>query len=256
LQTGRFFRIIILLFYSLKIGRCCAIFGSLLNDPQGFLLQILYRLPAVLVALSFHEWGHAYAAYKLGDPTARNLGRMNVNPLSHIDFLGLLMMALAGFGWAKPVPINPRNFKHYRRDDIIVSVAGVTVNFLLAIFGMLLIYLFAIANGSNIIIANILYAFVSINLSLMVFNLLPIPPLDGSHLLEDLLIKVTGPKPFVFLSRYGSYILLILLVTGIVTSVLGAVVSFILNGLITLFDGVFRFPGFYYLLFAMEGMAL
>jgi len=218
-------------------------------------LEILYRLPAVLVALSFHEWGHAFAAYKLGDPTARNLGRMNVNPLSHIDPLGLIMMALAGFGWAKPVPINPRNFKNYRRDDIIVSLAGVAVNFVLAIIGMVLVYLFAILQGSNVIIAHILYAFVSINLSLMIFNLLPIPPLDGSHLLEDLLIKITGPKPFMFLSRYGSYILLLLLVTGVVSSILGTVVSVILGGLIDLFDGIFQFPGFYYLLFAMEGMA-
>ncbi len=230
------------------------IFGSLFSDPQGFLLELLYRMPAVLVALSFHEWGHAYAAYKLGDPTARNLGRMTVNPLHHIDPLGFAMLALVGFGWAKPVPVNPRNFHKLRRDDTIVSLAGVTVNFILALIGFAGIYVFAVMGGQNVILANMLYYFLSINLSLMVFNLLPIPPLDGSHLLQNAFIRITGPKPFIFLQRYGNYILLGLLITGVISSVLGWVVSQILTGLTWVFDNIFGFPGLYYLYYVMMGL--
>ena len=89
------------------------------------LTQLLYRIPAILVALSFHEWAHAYAAYKLGDPTARNMGRMTINPFAHIDPLGFLTLLLFRFGWAKPVPISTRYFKNARRDDLIVSLAVV-----------------------------------------------------------------------------------------------------------------------------------
>jgi len=230
------------------------IISSIIGNPQNFLLELLYRLPAVLVALSFHEWGHAYAAYRLGDPTARNLGRMTVNPFAHIDPIGFVMMILVRFGWAKPVPVNPRNFKKFRRDDAIVSLAGITMNFILALAALIAIYVFALAEVTNPILANILFYFLSINLSLMVFNLLPIPPLDGSHVAESLLIRKTGPKPFLFLSRYGSIILLVLLITGIISGVLGFVVNGILTGLTWLFDRVFGFPGLTYLYYAMAGL--
>ena len=229
------------------------ILGGLLGDPQQFLLHLLYSLPAILISLSFHEWGHAYAAYRLGDPTARNLGRMSINPVRHIDPLGLLMLVIARFGWAKPVPINPRNFKNLRRDDTIVSLAGITVNFCLAIVSMLAIYIFAVLGGTNFVIANILYYFLSINLGLMVFNLIPLPPLDGSHVLENLLIRRVGPRPFLFLQRYGNIILLGLLITGILSGVLGTLVSYIMMGLEWLFTSIFRYPGLLYLYQVMWG---
>ena len=229
------------------------ILGGLLGDPQQFLLHLLYSLPAILISLSFHEWGHAYAAYRLGDPTARNLGRMSINPVRHIDPLGLLMLVIARFGWAKPVPINPRNFKNLRRDDTIVSLAGITVNFCLAIVSMLAIYIFAVLGGTNFVIANILYYFLSINLGLMVFNLIPLPPLDGSHVLENLLIRRVGPRPFLFLQRYGNFILLGLLITGILSGVLGTLVSYIMMGLEWLFTSIFRYPGLLYLYQVMWG---
>ena len=107
--------------------------SSIFSGSAGsFIMELLYRMPAILVALAFHEWAHAYAAYRLGDPTAYNLGRMTLNPLAHIDPWGFVMLALFRFGWAKPVPINPRNFKNYRRDEIIVGLAGVVTNLLLA----------------------------------------------------------------------------------------------------------------------------
>ncbi len=232
------------------------IFGGLrglLGDPQGFLLNLLYSLPAILISLAFHEWGHAYAAYRLGDPTARNLGRMSLNPIRHIDPLGFLMLVIARFGWAKPVPVNPRNFKNLRRDDTIVSLAGITVNFGLALVSMLAIYLFATLGATNYAIANILYYFLSINLGLMVFNLIPLPPLDGSHVLENLLIRRVGPRPFLFLQRYGSMILLGLLLTGILSGILGTLVSYILYGIEWLFNSIFKFPGLLYLYQVMWG---
>lgn len=223
------------------------IFGGLLNDPQGFLLHTLYSLPAILISLSFHEWAHAYAAYKLGDPTARNLGRMTVNPMRHIDPIGLLMLLVVRFGWAKPVPINPRNFSKPRRDDTIVSLAGVTANLGLAIVSMLAIHLFGLVGATNSAIANVLYYFLIINLGLMVFNLVPIPPLDGSHVLENLLIRHVGPKPFFFLHRYGNMILLALLLTGILSGLLGTLISYMMFGLQWLFGTIFQFPGMMYL---------
>ena len=95
-------------------------------------------MPGILVGLSFHEWGHAYAAYKRGDPTARNLGRMRVNPLAHIDPLGFLSLLILGFGWAKPVPVSTRNFKSPRKDELIVSLAGITVNLILGVAFMII----------------------------------------------------------------------------------------------------------------------
>ena len=114
---------------------------SLFSNPQTALLEIVCRLPAILIGLSFHEWGHAFVAYRLGDPTARNLGRMSINPFRHLDVIGFLMLVLARFGWAKPVPINPRNFSHIRRDTILVSLAGICVNFLLAFLTLFVVFL-------------------------------------------------------------------------------------------------------------------
>ena len=213
---------------------------SLFSNPRGFLLNALMSLPAVLIALSFHEWGHAYAAYRLGDPTARNLGRMTVNPLRHIDPIGFVMLLIVGFGWAKPVPINPRNFKNYRRDEIIVSLAGITMNLILAFVSMLCLYVYWIAGGANEVILQIILYSLTINLGLMIFNLIPIPPLDGSHVLESLLIRRTGPGPFVFLERYGSILLLILLLTGIVSTILGGAVTYIIGGMQALFNAIFH----------------
>ncbi len=104
----------------------------------SYIIDALYSLPGILVGLSFHEWGHAYAAYKRGDPTARNLGRMTVNPLAHIDPLGFLSLLILGFGWAKPVPVSTRNFKSPRKDELIVSLAGITVNLILGVAFMII----------------------------------------------------------------------------------------------------------------------
>ena len=201
--------------------------SSILQDP----LSLLYTLPAIIIGLTVHEWAHAFAADKLGDPTAKNLGRMMLNPFAHIDLFGFLCLLVVGFGWAKPVPVNPRNFKNYRRDDIIVSLAGIAMNLVVAFFATILFY-FGVYRwnlGSNEAFYTIFLSIVTINLSLAVFNLLPIYPLDGSHVFESLFMRYI-PKFFMFLRQYGQYILIALLVSGLVSTVLGTVVSWLFEG--------------------------
>lgn len=188
---------------------------GILNGTRDFIESLLYTLPAVLISLSFHEFGHAYAAYKNGDPTARNEGRMTLNPLAHIDIFGFIMMILVGYGWAKPVPVNPRNYRNYKKGEIMVSLAGVTMNLILAFVGALALAIViaicgvqATLSGAAGKIANLLTSFIMINCALTVFNLLPVYPLDGFHVAETLLASRLGYKPFVFIRRYGYYILI------------------------------------------------
>lgn len=188
---------------------------GILNGTRDFIESLLYTLPAVLISLSFHEFGHAYAAYKNGDPTARNEGRMTLNPLAHIDIFGFIMMILVGYGWAKPVPVNPRNYRNYKKGEIMVSLAGVTMNLILAFVGALALAIViaicgvqATLSGAAGKIANLLTSFIMINCALTVFNLLPVYPLDGFHVVETLLAPRLGYKPFVFIRRYGYYILI------------------------------------------------
>lgn len=202
-------------------------FTQLFQNP----LQFLYVLPAVLIGLTVHEWAHAYAAYRLGDPTARNLGRMTLNPIAHIDPIGFLMLLLVGFGWAKPVPVNPRNFSNLRRDDIIVSLAGIVTNLILA-FLFSFVYVAGILKwglGTNEAFMGIMGSIITINLALALFNLLPIYPLDGSHVAESLLMRKI-PRVFMFLRQYGQFILLALLITGAVSSALSYLISGIVSG--------------------------
>lgn len=177
-----------------------------------------------------HEWAHAYVAYKLGDPTARNLGRMTLNPIAHFDLFGFISLALIGFGWAKPVPINPSNFKHFKRDDILVSLAGITANLIMAMLFMLLYLALVSFTGlvQNEVFHGIMQSIIIINLSLMVFNLIPIYPLDGSHIAESLLMRRI-PKVMMWLRRYGYWILLAFLFTGLLSGVLSKVVLWIYN---------------------------
>lgn len=188
---------------------------GILNGTRDFIESLLYTLPAVLISLSFHEFGHAYAAYKNGDPTAHNEGRMTLNPLAHIDIFGFIMMILVGYGWAKPVPVNPRNYRNYKKGEIMVSLAGVTMNLILAFVGALALAIViaicgvqATLSGAAGKIANLLTSFIMINCALTVFNLLPVYPLDGFHVAETLLAPRLGYKPFVFIRRYGYYILI------------------------------------------------
>ena len=179
--------IIVLLFVS-------SIFDGRFSNPADWLMNILLMLPAVLIGLSFHEFGHAFTAYKLGDDTPYYQGRVSLNPAAHIDPVGFTCLLLIGFGWGVPVEINPRNFKNPRRDELLVSLAGVTMNLLTAVlFAGILRILVAAApqfmyqvDGIGQILMQMLLNVVLVNIVLMVFNLIPVPPLDGFNVVTEL----------------------------------------------------------------------
>ena len=179
--------------------------------------NILYSLPGIIIGLTLHEYCHAFAAYKLGDHTARELGRLTFNPLKHIDLIGFVFIIIAGFGWAKPVQFNPENLAHPRRDKAIIAAAGPLSNLALALVFIAVIkvwlalpeftsseavltFFFA---GSSVIVVDVIFRAVAINLGLMIFNLFPIPPLDGSHIVfsglnlsretEVMIMKIGAP---------------------------------------------------------------
>jgi Zn-dependent protease len=190
------------------------------------ILSKLIALPAILIGISIHEYGHALAAVKMGDDTPKFQGRLTLNPLKHLDPFGFLCLLLIGFGWAKPVMINPRNFRNPKRDDIIVSLAGVVMNLITAIFFVSIIKFytqnFAEFRYSEMgqILYIMLYYVVRINIVLMVFNLIPLPPLDGHHILQDL----GGRRVYNFYHQYSQYIrlaLILLLVTGYIGKIIG-----------------------------------
>ncbi len=189
--------------------------SSIINDPLGFLKQLVCILPIMLLSLTLHEWGHAFAAHLCGDDTAKNAGRLTLNPLAHIDPIGFLMILLAGFGWAKPVPVNSRNYRNYKQGEAIVSLAGVFMNLLLVVlfsglyvlFGCLL-YITTQEWLANPYLWMILQYGIILNLTLMLFNLLPIFPLDGYHIFELLFGRKLPFKVMYFFRRYGSFILI------------------------------------------------
>lgn len=159
------------------------------SDPLAFVLVVL----VLLISLALHEWGHAITALWVGDSTAKDQGRVTLNPIKHLDLIGSIMILLVGFGWAKPVPIYPPNFRQYRLGLFVVSIAGICINLCIAtlLAGLLRWMLVSglLVNPSHgvLIVAQAMAVAASINLTLAVFNLLPIPPLDGSKILQSFL---------------------------------------------------------------------
>jgi Zn-dependent protease len=198
------------------------------------LIAILFSVPIILFSLSLHEWAHGYVAYRLGDPTARSLGRLTLNPLKHFDIVGGLCMLLFRFGWAKPVPINSRYFKKPRRDMTLVSLAGPVSNLVLSFLGYFVYCVIGHNAPQNAVFGmmlNFFAIFTVMNLSLAVFNLLPIPPLDGSRLLY----LVLPPKWSFKLAeweRYSFWILMLFLFLGGRFGFL----TWVINGFLWLFD--------------------
>ena len=212
---------------------------ALLGQQMSLLETIAFTLAyliAIVVAFSMHEFSHAFVAYKAGDPTAKALGRVSLNPFNHIDPYGMICFLFVGFGWAKPVQINPLRFKHYKRDMAFVSLAGVVTNLILAfIFSGIYFFAFsAIASSTNtfmVFLTYLLEFLVTINLALFVFNLLPIYPLDGFNFISTFL---KPDNAFVrFMKKYGSLILLVF----IITPIFDYVYSFVTSGIIDLFFG-------------------
>ncbi len=242
----------------------------LTTDPGGFLLYLLYFAVSILLTLTLHEIAHGYVAYRCGDPTAKMLGRLSLDPRKHLDPIGTLCLVFLGFGWAKPVPVNPRNFQRYRRDDFLVSIAGITVNLTLFLLSLSLAVGFngllwkpevIAANGAKELISSdgvgfaillsgeggnytdymrypwvqyiqrFLLMFASMNLSVGIFNLLPIPPLDGFHVLNDIVLRgrlSLNRNMF----QITQALLLILCFTGALTGVLTTVVNAVENGVL------------------------
>ncbi len=221
---------------------------SILSDIPGFILHFVM----VIFALTVHEVAHGYAAYKLGDPTARAFGRLSLNPIRHLDLVGTICMLFFSFGWAKPVPINTRYFKKPRRDMAICALAGPLSNVVIS-FASLLVYRILLsvipyysfteagfAFNLTTLVFQFLISFASLNLYLGLFNLIPVPPLDGSRVLFVIL-----PDKYYFgIMKYEKYIqlaLIVLLYTGFIRGPLSVACNYVfagMNMLISLIPGL------------------
>lgn len=194
-------------------------------SPAGLLASIL----AVLMAITCHEVAHGYVAYRLGDPTAKNQGRLTLNPLAHLDPIGALLMLFAGFGWAKPVPVNPFYFEGNRnRGMMLVSVAGPMVNLLISFTCVIIYTLGKGFMGMEFLQMFLLYS-MTLNLYLAVFNLIPIPPLDGSKILAGFLPKSTAYHYLNSMEKYGFLILMALILFNITDIIMVPIANVILN---------------------------
>ena len=214
----------------------------------GALFSLLLSIPGVLVAITFHEFAHGFVAYKLGDNTAKDEGRLSLNPLDHLDPIGTLMLIFAGFGWGKPVHVNPRNYTRkisMEKGEAIVSAAGPIMNILLAII-FTLIY-FAVKKyasvaflGSTVggIILLLLVSIISTNIGLGVFNLIPLPPLDGSKIIMPFL-PYKAKEFFVNNEQIFSLIFVVLWVTGIAGIIITPVISWVTSGILSLGQLIF-----------------
>ena len=222
--------------------------SSLMSMGTGGILGLLFTLPGVLLAITFHEFAHAYAADKLGDDTPRMQGRLNLNPTSHLDPFGFFMLLFAHIGWGKPVQINPRNFNRdisMDKGEAIVSFAGPLMNFILAIvlsFIYCMIYKFAgyafIATTVGEVILTIISYAIVVNVGLGVFNLIPLPPLDGSKILKNFLPY--NAKYWFEQNEQMFYIVFIIIwVTGIAGNIISPIIDWVTSGILTLALNIF-----------------
>jgi Zn-dependent protease len=212
---------------------------------QNFdIVSILIKLPGILIGFTFHEYAHAYFATKYGDPTPGAQGRLTVNPLAHIDIWGLLMVLFVGFGWAKPVQTDPSRYSgNVRKKDMIVSFAGPATNFVIALFTAIIIKVLLAAglfsnmshNNAKILGAMLTYI-VLVNCMLFVLNIFPIPPLDGFHIVANLL-PTSSYKFVYFMEKWGSIILFVFILSPLSDYIIGRGTSYV-YGFIQMITGI------------------
>ncbi len=197
------------------------------------LIRLLVSIPGMLLCLSVHEASHGLAAYALGDPTAKNAGRLTIDPLRHLDVIGTICLLFFHVGWAKPVPVNPRYFKHPRRDMVLVSLAGPLSNFVLALLALLLYHPLRMSSSSIVMtIALMLYMTAVMSIGLGVFNLIPVPPLDGSKIVFSFLPYRIGQR----VTQYQQFIqfgLFALLFIGVLDIPMNAAINVVYRALYT-----------------------
>lgn len=213
--------------------------SGLQADPLGTIIEYAFLAVCILLSLILHECAHGYVALKCGDPTAWMMGRLTLNPAKHLDPIGTICMVFLRVGWAKPVPVNPRNFRHYKRDYILVSIAGITVNFLLFLIGLavyILIYKHVRLTDAWIYALQFFGMLARINIGLAIFNLIPVPPLDGYRILNQFAfggrLDRSMSEQTMMIIRYA---FLALCITGVLSPALSRVISGIFNFFLNLF---------------------
>lgn len=196
---------------------------DLFGDPWAFVQSLILKVPALLLAVTVHECAHGLVADRLGDPTARQAGRLTLNPLPHVDPLGALAFVLAGFGWAKPVPVNAFNLRHPVRDMACVAAAGPLSNLLAAFLSLIALGVaqdwLQIPFLARPLVGFLFWAYV-FNLGLAIFNLIPLPPLDGGHFLPYFLPRLSWTA-MRRLEQYGPFILIMLVMAGATRYIMG-----------------------------------
>ena len=206
---------------------------------MGWIMNLLFMLPGIFIGFSFHEFAHAYVAYLLGDNTAKYQGRLTLDPMAHFDALGFIALLVFRFGWAKPVPVNPLAFKDRKKGMILVSVAGPIMNFIIATITLIVINIvYRVFRFDNIVLSGILNGIYIINIGLGVFNLLPVPPLDGSKILAGFLPPKYEYAYLYRMQQYSYLILIVLLYTGIASLFLSPLYALVHSGIST-FVGFF-----------------
>lgn len=209
--------------------------SSFMANPVQAVITFVLFSAALLISLILHECAHGFVALKCGDPTAKWMGRLTLDPRKHLDPIGIICMVFLGIGWAKPVPVNPNNFRKRSRDMIFVSIAGITVNLILFLISMFL-WVLSLKNGSQFMeyIRVFLQYMYSFNLSLAIFNLLPVPPLDGFRLLNQVMFKgqLNLDERIMTYVRYG---FLFLCLSGVLSNAFSRVCGFIANETFRLF---------------------
>lgn len=207
------------------------------------LLDILFRAVPALICITLHELSHGYVAYRLGDPTAKNAGRLTLNPIRHLDIIGFLMLVIAGVGWAKPVPVNMNRFNKPKRGMAITALAGPVSNFIISavcmlLYGFLIPLLYGKGSGS-IYLFQLLYYTAYLSLGLGLFNLLPIPPLDGSKVLFSVLPD-SAYRTLMRYEKYGMILLIALAFFGVTGRFLSSIIDNVFNLFLALGDLAFR----------------